>query len=165
MSSASIPKHNFANHTTTSSNPISWWLPNYLVEGISEGGVLIPCCPIWFSTSSYPINWWPPGCLVVGISDKGVIPCCPVCISKCSTCVLWHMQYMAFIFHLYGWCNSASNPCTSHYINQGVCDMGNAARLELLLSNCIAKKEPAPCQPSNMSGRSKPDNDYFIISK
>jgi hypothetical protein len=43
--------------------------------------------------------------------------------------------------------------------------MGNVARLELLLSNCIVKKEPPPCQPSNMSGRSKPDNDYFIIRK
>ncbi len=43
--------------------------------------------------------------------------------------------------------------------------MGNATRLELLLSDCIAKKEPAPCQLSNMNGRSKPDNDYFILSK
>jgi hypothetical protein len=43
--------------------------------------------------------------------------------------------------------------------------MGNAERLELLLSNCIAKKEPTPCQPSTINGRSKLDNDYFIINK
>jgi len=43
--------------------------------------------------------------------------------------------------------------------------MGNVARFELLLSNCIAKKEHAPCQPSNMSGRNKLDNDYFILGK
>jgi hypothetical protein len=43
--------------------------------------------------------------------------------------------------------------------------MGSVARLELLLSNYIVKKEHAPSQPSNMSGQNKLDNDYFILSK
>ncbi len=81
---------------------------------------------------------------------------------------VFHMCFVTHAIHglhLYGWCKSANNPCTSHYINQGVCDMGSVARLELLLSNYIVKKEHAPSQPSNMSGQNKLDNDYFILSK